>query len=918
MKTAEARACFPKWRILKLLARCGLALAVGLPVATQAQLPVITAQPQGRVVSPGTSVTLAVKARSATPLRYQWRLNGQNMPRETNSTLVFASAQPTSGGTYHVIVVNAAGAVQSQPAVLLVSAPPLPFADSFANRGTIVGRAGQGSGSNTFASHEVGEPEHAGREGEHSVWLRWVAPANGVVTFHTLGSSFDTLLAIYTNRLGSTGVGNLTNIVANDDLGGVTSSVLFRAFNGVEYSIAVAGRREAAGNIVLNWNLTPGLTDVPRITQQPQSVVSNFMAQLPYFLFGVDGATTIDWFQNGVGTGEKGAGIFRPAFRTNVNRYTAHATAGDLVVESEPAVLEISNLPVSPTADKLADALDGFEYVPGLAVSRRPKIVSPVAGTVGYQLLNNFGASTENGEPNHGGVLGGASRWQVFVPPIDGTLVLDTAGSDPDTVLAVYTGENLASLRLIVQDDNSGPEPRSAMVSFSVTAGTRYLVAIDTVGGVTGIIQLNWRLGRFPTLSQPSAYVFNPGQPVFLSVDVAGGAGPFTYQWLKNGQPLPGQTNPSLFLFNPQIADEGIYALIVNTILGPVTNTTRLARYGPVPVITNDPKGRVLAQGGDLVLASSATASLPVSYQWQFKRKSIKGATNSSLTISSATVQNSGEYRVIVSTTGGSATSAVAAVSVLIPPAVTASPKPVLVGNARKAAFIIRATGSGPLTYQWQFNGVDIPFANASTHLITNAQPTQLGGYRCVVSNAVGFAASAEAQLTGVAIKTQPRDATVPAGKKATFTVKAIGPAPLHYQWWHNGVGISNATNASYVIPAAVAMSAGTYAVQVSSPLGATLSGNATLNVTAPPLRASHPANYSLTPSSVRMTVELPGDGTVRIIVRGAAGAACRLETSADLLHWRPVGELKLAEDGQGEFRDFYREPQSFYRAVLK
>jgi hypothetical protein len=40
------------------------------------------------------------------------------------------------------------------------------------------------------------EPDHDGNPGGKSVWWTWVAPANGLVTVSTQGSTFDTVLAV--------------------------------------------------------------------------------------------------------------------------------------------------------------------------------------------------------------------------------------------------------------------------------------------------------------------------------------------------------------------------------------------------------------------------------------------------------------------------------------------------------------------------------------------------------------------------------------------------------------------------------------------------------------------------------------------------------------------------------------------------
>jgi hypothetical protein len=67
---------------------------------------------------------LTVSASGSAPLIYQWQFNGTAIPGATNATLVLGSIQPAQAGTYHVIITNVVGALVSDPAQVLVLAPP--------------------------------------------------------------------------------------------------------------------------------------------------------------------------------------------------------------------------------------------------------------------------------------------------------------------------------------------------------------------------------------------------------------------------------------------------------------------------------------------------------------------------------------------------------------------------------------------------------------------------------------------------------------------------------------------------------------------------------------------------------------------------------------------------------------------------
>jgi hypothetical protein len=156
---------------------------------------------------------------------------------------------PSVGATYQVAVDGYNGATGS---VTLHWVQNTAANDMFANAQSISGTNGAASGNTTYATKESGEPNHAGNAGGASIWYRWTAPADGTATIDTSGSSFDTLLGIYTGGA----VNALTTVASNDDAPGVkTSKVSFPAVGGTTYQIAVDGYNGAKGAVTLNWNL---------------------------------------------------------------------------------------------------------------------------------------------------------------------------------------------------------------------------------------------------------------------------------------------------------------------------------------------------------------------------------------------------------------------------------------------------------------------------------------------------------------------------------------------------------------------------------------------------------------------------------------------------------------------------------------
>jgi hypothetical protein len=91
---------------------------------TDPDLPVITQQPQSRIVPPGANVPFTVTATGANPLSYQWWFNNNALPGATNASHTVTNAQITDAGNYVVVITNSYGSITSDVAVLTVDTNP--------------------------------------------------------------------------------------------------------------------------------------------------------------------------------------------------------------------------------------------------------------------------------------------------------------------------------------------------------------------------------------------------------------------------------------------------------------------------------------------------------------------------------------------------------------------------------------------------------------------------------------------------------------------------------------------------------------------------------------------------------------------------------------------------------------------------
>jgi hypothetical protein len=152
--------------------------------------------------------------------------------------------------------------------VLMVTATLLPGADRFAQGQPIAAISNTVLGFSFEATREIGEPVHRSLATSNSVWYVWKAPLSGVVTFNTRGSTFDTVLAVYTGP----DLKTLTELVSDDDGGEFhTSQVSWNAQAGTEYRIVIDGVTGETGMYVCQWNLEITLDRIPVFVQSPRS-----------------------------------------------------------------------------------------------------------------------------------------------------------------------------------------------------------------------------------------------------------------------------------------------------------------------------------------------------------------------------------------------------------------------------------------------------------------------------------------------------------------------------------------------------------------------------------------------------------------------------------------------------------------------
>ncbi len=129
-------------------------------------------------------------------------------------------------------------------------------------------------------------------------------------------------------------------------------------------------------------------------------------------------------------------------------------------------------------------------------------------------------------------------------------------------------------------------------------------------------------------------------------------------------------------------------------------------------------------------------------------------------------------------------------------------------GAGQGTKLTVIADGTGPFTYQWRKDGVDLADnanyqgAHKDSLLIIGLSAPTTGSYDVVVRNAAGSVTSDAATVTIIAppvITSQPASVTAPPGANVTFQVGATG-VQMSYQWRKDGVPLPGQTGTSLTL----------------------------------------------------------------------------------------------------------------------
>src|SRR5262249_14929982 len=139
-----------------------------------------------------------------------------------------------------------------------------------------------------------------------------------------------------------------------------------------------------------------------------------------------------------------------------------------------------------------------------------------------------------------------------------------------------------------------------------------------------------------------------------------------------------------------------------------VTHTPGSNYYAPA-ILTGQPADRIVQSGSDVSLSASASGYQPLSFQWLRSGTNLPGATNATLLLTNFQPSQSGVYSVTVSNIAGTDSSTNFGIWARVPLQFSLQPSDRQAEAGQTATFSVAASGTGPVRYQWRFNGTNLP-----------------------------------------------------------------------------------------------------------------------------------------------------------------------------------------------------------------
>ena len=686
-----------------------------------ATAPVITTQPASQTVAVGSTATFTVAASGTGPLSYQWLKNSNPITGATGAAYTTPMTATTDSGTSFSVVVSSPSSglsVTSNAALLTVTSSgggtgtnPADVVTLDAGSSVAVGAYSADTTCPVASTYDPGQtvtvpaslvsvaaPEkvyESACQGTQTYTLAGLVSGNSyTVVLHFAELYFTTAgsreFNVAINGTPVTGLQNFDIFAAagNARYTAVVKSIPnITAVGGkitISFSNGTVNQPMINGIEIQGASPAPAATTVTAIDAGSTAAVGSYAADTicPAASTYDPGQTiTIPTAVAGLAAPEKvyesacqGVQTYKIGNLVAGNSYTVllhfaelyFSTAGsrqfDVAINGTP-LTGLQNFDIFAAAGN-ARYTAVVKSIANVTASDGAIVVSFTKGAGDQPMINGIevvGAAASSNAPTVTAeplsttvILGGSATFAVTAA---GTAPLMYQWSKNGTALAGATAASYTTPPTVAGDNGS---------LFSVTVGN----GVGTpVSSTVATLTVTTPVAAPTIVTQPVAETVTAGATATFSV-VAGGTGPFTYQWSKDGTAISGAIAAKYTTPATGIADNGSAFQVAvryggQSTLSAVVHLTVTAATGTVPVITVFPASQTITIGRPAQFSVTATGSAPLSYQWSKNGTAISGATASTyITPGTTAPDNGATYSVAVSSAGTSAHSTAAVLTV--------------------------------------------------------------------------------------------------------------------------------------------------------------------------------------------------------------------------------------------------------------
>jgi len=713
---------------VRVMNSVGAALSANALLTIQSA-PQIIYQPRDVNTAPGGTVAFTVGARGTPALGFQWWKDNAPLGGATEASLIISNVQSPHLGNYFVVVSNAFGVVTSAVATLQISAPPVIVVHP-TNQTAVVGQTVtfsvgvSGSAPFFYRWYFNGVPL-AGATSSNLVFTN-VQPSRAgtysVLVSNSVGTAFSsnatlTVIVPPTVTIAATdpsasetgpdaGVFTITRASGTNVALTVNYSITGTAANGPDYQTIPSSATIPVGSnsvrVVINPINDPDL-------EASETVTLTLVSSLNYLIGSPSNATVTiaddDNLPPAVSINTPTNGTFLPWVPTNV--FVA-ATASDpnagqsVRVDFYFGTNLIGTVLNAPYQFTWSNAPSGSNLLVAVATDALglSTASAPIALSINAPPLVSITSPTNTAMvPGSGNVIvtasatdtnGGVAQVDFY---LDGTRFA-TATNSPYS--GVITNPAFGPYQTFaVARDTYGLSATSAVVNFTVVPpGTNFADMFASRGFITGVT--NFKTGNNTTATKEA------GEPNHFPANAGGKS-----VWLS-------WTAPGNGVVTIDLLGSGF-----DTVLGVYSNAPG------VPATVSNLISVAYGDDNGASLQSKVT----------FTNRAGAG------TVFHIAVDG---YNSGTAASG----SIVMRLSLLGPPVITTQPRSQTNDVGSNVTFSVAASSIGPQTYQWRFNGANLPGANSAGIAVNNIQTTNAGNYDVIVSNNYGSITSAVATLT--------------------------------------------------------------------------------------------------------------------------------------------------------------------------